>query len=89
LIYTTIEHKTTNNMKNEDIISPIRTVQDFRASVAEWNTAMQYSTSMNDVVEVRRATEVCIREEKRWEECRHLFAFEEEGELIGLKDTSK
>jgi hypothetical protein len=69
-------------------LPPIRTVEAFRASAAEWNAAMQFSTSSDDADEVRRANAVCIREEQRWDECRHLFAFDDEGELVGLANTN-
>ncbi len=42
------------------------------------------STSSYDADEIRRADEVCRREEARWEECRHLFIYDDDGELIGL-----
>lgn len=64
-------------------LKPIRTVEDFQASVREWEAAMIFSTASDDAHEVKRADAVCVREEQRWEEARHLFKFDEEGELVG------
>ena len=68
-------------------LPPIRNVEEFRASAAEWEAAMCFSTQSDDWPEVKRANEVCIREERRMDEARHLFEFDEEGELIGLANV--
>jgi len=68
-------------------LPPIRTVEEYRASFAEWEGAMMVSTATDDRDEMRRAEAACIREEKRWDECDHLFEFDEEGDIIGLANA--
>lgn len=68
-------------------LPPIRTVEEFRASAAVWEAAMCFSTQSDDGPEVNRANEVCIREERRMDEARHLFEFDEEGDLVGMANN--
>jgi len=63
---------------------PIRTVEEFRASAAEWDAATRYETSGDDPELLKKAVEVIYREEARMDEARHLFEFDDEGELVGL-----
>lgn len=68
-------------------LPPIRTVEEYRASFAEWEGAMMVSSATDDPEEMKRADVVCLREEKRWDECNHLFEFDEEGDIIGLANS--
>lgn len=68
-------------------LPPIRTVEDFRASANEWKAAMRCSSATDDREEMELANEACILEERRMDEARHLFEFDEEGDLIGLANA--
>jgi hypothetical protein len=48
---------------------------------------MMVSSATDDPEEMKRADVVCLREEKRWDECNHLFEFDEEGDIIGLANS--
>jgi hypothetical protein len=48
---------------------------------------MMVSSATDDPEEMKRADAVCLREEKRWDECNHLFEFDEEGDIIGLANS--
>ena len=65
-------------------MKPIRTVEEFKASSEEWYAAMACADQSDDPEERRRAVEACIREEKRWDEARDLFAFDEDGNILDL-----
>jgi hypothetical protein len=69
----------------EHMIPPIRTVAAFKASVEAWEAAMLVATSSEDQEEAKRATEVCIREERRQDEARHLFEFDDEGATVATE----
>jgi len=64
---------------------PILSVDQFRQSVDTWMAAESWANATDDSDEQQRAVYVCRREERRWDECRHRFDFDEDGELIGLK----
>jgi uncharacterized protein YuzE len=64
---------------------PIRTVEEFRASYAEWESAQFCADQHPDAEERKRAIEAQIVEERRWDECYDLFDYDEEGHIIGLK----
>ena len=64
---------------------PIRTVEEWNDSFKEWNSAQFFGDQSDDVEECKRAAEVQRIEEARWDECEHLFEFDEEGECVGLK----
>jgi hypothetical protein len=66
-------------------IYPIRTVEEFKESAANWEFATMVSTSSDNREEIEKADVICSIEEKRWDECRHLFEFSEDGDLVGLK----
>ena len=64
------------------LLPPILTVEDFRASAANWESATMVSTASDDPGERHRASYYSFREERRMDEARHLFEFDEEGDLL-------
>lgn len=64
---------------------PIRSVEEYRESASTWEWAMGVSTATDDHEEMKKAESICIQEEKRWDECRYLFDFDDEGDIIGLE----
>jgi len=63
---------------------PIRSLEEWLASFREWEAAQICSDQSDDKEERFRATQAQIEEEKRWEECEHLFIFDDEGDCRGI-----
>ena len=68
---------------------PIRTVDAMKSAAANWEGAMMVSTASDDPDECHRANVALIREERRMDEARHLFEFDEEGNIIGLANVKE
>ena len=60
-------------------------MEEYRKSFVEWESAQMCSDQHPDASERKRATAAQIIDEKRWDECHHLFDFDDEGDIIGLK----
>ena len=66
------------------VCHPIRSTEEFLKSSKIYMGAIAMETMTEDQEEGKKCIEIITREEARMDECRDLFEFDDEGELIGL-----